>query len=148
MKIKNKTSQGWQELYPETLAKNVKLLNGQNLEEFKEEVEDRLPDDVPLWEGNELMLEDKKIYPSKKLSDCNQGWVLRWQNANDDGITNSNFNYMYVPKVHLTSSGTGVKGIMGGISQKIISKYVYVRDGEIEGHSTNIEEDNTKLALT
>lgn len=149
--MKNKKSDGFDELYPETLAENVNFLNGLNLEQYKNEVENRIPDDVPLWEGNERMAEGVKIKPSKKLSECRIGWILRWQSYYDDQAQNNNFGYTHVPKIHLLSSGTGFKDILGSQGNRIVSKYVYVRDYEIEGHDLNVndtEEENGRLTLT
>lgn len=148
--MKNKKSDGFDELYPETLAENVNFLNGLNLEQYKNEVENRIPDDIPLWEGGEKMLEGVKVKPSKKLTDCPQGWRLMFQRYYEEAgeIANSSYQYYEIPKTHVANAGTGVKIILGSVSNKIVHKYLYIRDDEIEGHGTNNKENNGEIVLS
>lgn len=103
MQMNYKKSGQFEKLYPITLGDNVKLNNGQTLEEWKKQADDLLNnvEDTGynvLWEGSEVMAKKadgtaQEITISKNLSECNNGWILVFKDAG----ANSNYSYHYVP---------------------------------------------------
>lgn len=94
----------------------------------------------PLWQGYHHMAKSESVTPSKKLSQCNNGWVIVWSDWNDGGKgENFNFVYSYVPKntpwksgqnhTFPLSAGEGDKGYT--------CKTLYIYDDKFTGHDTN-----------
>ena len=87
------------------------------------------------------------IKPSKKLSECQNGWIFVFKNSSSF----TNISYHYVPKAHIkvsnNSSSNGLKIIAGGSSGVLTHKYLLVGDGTIKGHSSNVSDGNDKTAL-
>src|SRR5690625_6590261 len=64
--------------------------------------------DTPLWTGAVYLLNSHTVTPSKTLSECMTGWILRWQAYNvGEGVEQSNFQYTHIPKVTLQAGGRG-----------------------------------------
>ena len=155
MQMNYKKSGQFKKLYPITLGDNVKLNNGQTLEQWKKQVDDLLNnvEDTGynvLWEGSEVMGKNtdgtqKKITISKKLSECNNGWILVFKDAG----ANSNYSYHYVPKYHMSVLGAseGMKFIMGGSRNAFYSKYLFIGDDVITGHTVNGTNGNDVIVL-
>ena len=155
MQMRYKKSGEFQKLFPITLGDNVKLNNGQSLELWKQQVDDllnKVEDDGygVIWEGSEVLgrLSDgtyQKITINKKLSECKNGWILVFK---DVGV-NSNYSYHYVPKYHLTVLGIsqGMKFIMGGSGNAFCSKYLFIGDNTISGHTVNGTNGNDVIVL-
>lgn len=104
-----------------------------------------------LWTGALYPLSTHTIIPSKKITDCMTGWILRWQayNQNDGSVVNSDFHYTHIPKIHvLNNMGSGVRMVMGRGGVGVISKYVYIYDDRIVGYDSNNTGDNHNLVLT
>jgi hypothetical protein len=146
--IKQRVGNSWKELYPKTLAENVKLKDGRTLQQYKEEVDSRFPDQIPLWEGNVYPLSEDTITPSKRLSECANGWLLRWQRRTASGLENNNYQYTYIPKIHLLSSNGGVRVVLGSTGGTYVFKYIYVDANKITGHATNEQDNNHNIALS
>lgn len=132
-------------LYPKTLADNVDLENGQTVQEFADDMNDRMPVDILLWEGSKVMNGEDVVTPSKKLSECFTGWGLAWRR--EGALQQKSFTF--IPKAHIVLGGTG-----GGIRQivaeqksrgGIMNKYIYATDTQITGHSTNETGDDGNL---
>ena len=155
MQMNYKKSGQFEKLYPITLGDNVKLNNGQTLEQWKKQVDDLLNnvEDTGynvLWEGSEVMARNtdgtaKEITISKKLSECNNGWILVFKDAG----ANSNYSYHYIPKYHTVNLGTsaGMKFIMGASGNAYISKFVFIGDTTIKGHTVNGTNGNDVVVL-
>lgn len=155
MQMKYKVAGEFQKLFPVTLGDNVKLNNGQSLELWKQQVDDYLNNVEDegygvLWEGSEIMGKEadgssKKITISKKLSECKNGWILVFK----DAAANSNYSYHYVPKYHMTVLGSsgGMKFIMGGSGNAFYSKYLFVGDNTVTGHTVNGTNGNDVIVL-
>lgn len=96
-----------------------------------------------LWTGSRYptATAGQIIYPEKRLSECNSGWVIKWQAyASGSGISNSDFVYTVIPKTHAYyNEGGGIKIVLGGgiANDVIYKKYIYVFDDRIEGHAGN-----------
>ena len=151
MQINYKKNGEFEKLYPKTLAGNVLFNNGQTVEEYKQEIDDTInkKEDTfqELWSGENTMGDGVSIKPSKKLSECQNGWLLVFKND----LNNNNFNYAYIPKVHLLvtakPSTEGIKIITGSSGGIISHKYVFFRDTSITGHGSNVTGDNARTVL-
>lgn len=163
MQINYNNEGKFEKLYPITLSENVKLNNGKNVEEWKMEVDDNLnniEDEIKnintrynddrksniLWKGNLLMNTGETVTPSKKLTDCKNGWILGFKFFGDD----HSFNYHYIPKEHtqLASVSYGaIKFLNGAPAGAIVQKYLYVYSDKIKGHASNITSGNEKIEL-
>lgn len=160
----NYTNDGiYNKIYPVTISENVKLNIGKNLEEWKQEVDEdfnNIEDDIQninnryeddkkiniLWQGNSVAGSGFNITPSKKLSDCKNGWLLAFKLAGNS----NNYNYQHIPKEHVSlTSGTdrGVKCVLGSLGGTIVQKYMYIYDDKIIGHSSNSSTENEKMEL-
>ena len=93
-----------------------------------------------LWQGYHHMSKNETVTPSKKLSQCANGWIIVWSDWNDGGKgENFNFVYSYVPKntpwksgqnhTFPLSAGEGDKGYT--------CKTLYIYDDKFTGHDTN-----------
>ena len=93
----------------------------------------------PLWEGSSYVLPDSKvIYPKKKLSECQNGWILVWADY-DPGVKDNDFNWVtsYVPKnAKLVGSGNTLFPVPTHETGDMTVKAVYIKDDRIEGGST------------
>ena len=107
---------------------------------------------TPLWTGQAYPLDTQTIRPSKRLSDCMTGWILRWQTYTPGtGTSESNFQYTIVPKVHAEfKNGFGMRVPLGAtaVNQNVVNKYIYVYNDRIVGHSDNNQYGNQSRALT
>lgn len=58
------------------------------------------PQTAPLWSGCQYMGNTQIATPNKKLSDCQNGWILVWSDYDSDTNTSHDFNwaYNYIPK--------------------------------------------------
>jgi len=104
--------------------------------------------DTPLWEGAVYLLDSHTVTPSKPLSSCMTGWILRWQAYNvGEGVEQSNFQYTHIPKVTLQAGGRGHRVLLrrGGT---LVTKYFYIYDGYIVGYEDNGQGDNRNLVLS
>lgn len=163
MQMKYKTKGNFENMYPKTIANNVEFNNKISLEEWKKEVEDTtnvVEDNIKtlqekveqkfdnykeLWRGDDLIGASPNIKPSKKISDCNNGWLLVFRNAS--GL--NNYSYHYIPKMQILFTTTdGVKIIAGSSNGVIAQKYVIIQDEAIKGISNNETGDNAKVTLT
>ncbi|MEQ7258903.1 pyocin knob domain-containing protein [Lactococcus garvieae] len=105
-----------------------------------------------LWAGAFYMSDLHKISPAKSLSECENGWILHFTEytAGMNGNTKNAFNhYINVPKEHLdlAQAGTVFPLMSPGSTPTVAVKYLYIRDGEVAGHSMNQQGNNTKFVL-
>lgn len=78
--------------------------------------------------------------PSKPLSQCQNGWVLQWQEMGSTGQANDAvFQFQYVPKNHISNSGSGgtVFNLNSYNGKNPQTKYLYIKDAKITGHDLN-----------
>lgn len=52
----------------------------------------------PLWSGAYYMNANQTITPTKKLSECKNGWVLLWSDYSNGAATNGDVVATYIPK--------------------------------------------------
>lgn len=150
MKMKYNTKGNFEYMFPETLGDNIKLNNGQTLEQWKKQVDDLYnakedEDYNTLWSGRETMGSGKEITMPKKLSECNHGWILVF----GDHPSGSNFSYHHVPKIHPTlyDYTQGCKFLVWVKNSGITSKYLFIDDTHIKGHTANTGNGNDGSAL-
>jgi len=148
--IKHKDNDSWKELYPKTLAGNVKLEDGRSLEAYKEDVDSRFPDNLALWEGSRYPTADQTTTPTKKLSECANGWLLRWQGyTTGEGLTTNFYQYSYIPKIHSRHDpGRPIRFVLAQTNGMTVYKYVFTHDDRLIGHDTNGDGDNSNIALS
>lgn len=103
-----------------------------------------------LWSGTQYPSASQTATPTKKLSKCRNGWIIKWQNYNvGSGTTNSNFEYVFIPKYHaLYHNGLGVRVTLGRVGVDVYSKYIYVYDDRIVGHAQNGDGEMRNRAMT
>jgi hypothetical protein len=76
--------------------------------------------------------------PSKKLSQCPNGWILVWSDFTNDVANNYDFNFTIIPKVHASLyPSTGIWAIIGTTFGSITGKYIFISDNAISGHQYN-----------
>lgn len=100
-----------------------------------------------LWSGTYYMLESQNVKPTKKLSECQTGWILVWSDY-DPGVGSNNYHWAvsYIPKTlaGITAGGTFVPIVIGMYEGRvdITSKYLYFTDTTISGGDLNSREEN------
>lgn len=104
----------------------------------------------PLWTGQAYPLNTQTIRPSKRLSDCATGWILRFQRyIVGTGTQENNFHYVHIPKIHEhLKNGAGIRITLGEGTDQTITKYIYVYDDRIVGHASNDQNRAQNRALT
>ena len=157
MEINYKDNGDFKKIYPTTLSENVIMNSGKNVEKWKKEVDDDLnkiedninllkaePTTGKIWEGNTTLSAGERVTPSKPILDCKNGWLLIFKYVG----AHSNFNYEYIPKIHIpiTNSG-GIKLVLGSANGTYVQKYIYIKNETISGHDTNINNGNEKIEL-
>ena len=101
-----------------------------------------------LWSGAIYMAIDgngntQRITLSENISAQPNGIVLVWSMYSNGAAENSAFNYIFVPKQHITSfNGCGVSCDLKGYAISTGTnaygfKYVYVNNDSIAGHANN-----------
>lgn len=107
-----------------------------------------------LWEGGQYMTSSQVVTPMVKMSDCLNGWLLRWQRYNPGvGLDSSRYFYQPITKGH--PSGKGITTYIsapasatnnGGVPAA--TKYVYVTDTTITGYDANSVSPGDNWALS
>jgi len=97
-----------------------------------------------LWAGSSYLEAGTSIKPTKKLSDCPNGWLLIWSDYDYGAGTNDyDFVFSVVPK-SVTSISNGrsmfiIPNFAGDAGQgdQYINKIVYIYNDRLEGHLVN-----------
>ena len=91
-----------------------------------------------LWSGFHHMSGSETVTPSKKLSDCNNGWVLVWSDW-DDGSQGQNWNivYSYIPKNTIFKSGNNHLFGMATSNTQWAIKALNIFNDHIQGDDVN-----------
>lgn len=137
-------------MFPKTLGDNVNLNSGQTLEQWKKQIDDMYnsiedEDFNILWTGRDALGTGVELTMPKKLSECKNGWILVF----GDHPSGSNFSYHYVPKNHTSifDYTQGCKFLVGVKNSGITSKYLFIDDTHIKGHTANMGSGNDASAL-
>lgn len=141
MQMKRRDGNDWENLYPKTTADNVTMHDGKSVQEKVEDIDQKFPEDIVLWEGSVQLDGDETVNPSKPLSECATGWILVWANAGQ-------FQYQVIPKISLNFvGGAGTRATLAAQGGVMVHKYFYPRDTEITGHASNVRDDNDLILL-
>lgn len=111
-----------------------------------------------LWTGASFMGETATITPSKKLSECEHGWVLVWCDYADSTSTKNNYEAVTFCIPKLNANGTKWSGssflcflpiqVDENGTFKTTCKKIYVKDNELTGFAgNNTGDDNRDVVL-
>lgn len=122
-------------------------------------------DPEPLWSGKYYMHSPsgnpQTVTPSKKLSECQHGWLLMWCDYDKDTATanDADFATTMIPKNNPDGGKWGGKSFLCDIpryvgsdpantaTEKRIIKPIYVHDDCIKGSYQNAESDRSDVVL-
>ena len=120
---------------------------------------------APLWTGAAYMSSPNStpqtVTPSKKLSECRNGWLLLWSDYDKDTKTanDSDFVTTMIPKKNPTGGNWGGKAFYCDIprymgsnvndvdTERRIIKSIYIHDNCIKGSFNNDKDERTDVAL-
>lgn len=106
---------------------------------------------LELWNGGLFMSAGHTARPTRKLSECPNGWLLVWSDADPGSpvvINDYNFVFSVIPKRFvLDFSGGGTYLPTPATTNSSVTKYVYIKDDEITGHADNILNGAEDVAL-
>lgn len=94
----------------------------------------------PLWQGYHHMSKSETVKPSKRLSECNTGWIIVWSDWNDGGKgENFNFVYSYIPKNTIWKDGQNTCFALstGEGDDTYTNKTLYIYDDRFTGNDNN-----------
>lgn len=103
---------------------------------------------TPLWTGSLFMGGDHTATPTKKLSDCNNGWILVWSDYDDDTSTVNSYDQCtcVIPKKNAMGTNWNGEGYMcvlpwysddNGTNDSIAIKNINVYDNRLVGKDKN-----------
>ncbi|WP_417630708.1 hypothetical protein [Enterococcus faecalis] len=84
--------------------------------------------------------------PSKSLSQCENGWILQWQEYTKEGALNGAcYHFFLVPKQHAQNPGSGgvIFLLHGYYTNSLVRKYLYIKDTKITGNDLNASSSDT-----
>lgn len=96
-----------------------------------------------LWTGNKMPLDTDTITPSKKLSQCQNGWILLWSDFDSPSTANDfDFTCTYIPKQAITLfSGkqwlASVPNYSSTTTENITVKRLVIYDDHFIGDAAN-----------
>lgn len=100
-----------------------------------------------LWEGASFMNENQTVTPSKKLSECKNGWILVFSDYDDATSKKNNYNAVsfVVPKKNASGTNWNGSSFMCCLPREvktdgtfvITAKQVYIYDDHITGFVAN-----------
>ena len=104
-------------------------------------------DNTIVWNGVSYPENGVTITPTKKLSECPNGWMLAWSDY-DYGTGSNNFNWVYtpIPKGYTKKHGEGFNTLFliptaESVNPNIVAKCIYVHDDKLTGHALNNSSD-------
>lgn len=102
-----------------------------------------------LWSGGSFMQAGVTITPTKKLSECRNGWILVWSDFNSGtGPNNYDFHYSYVPKFIGTKyNGAGHLFSVPRTPDAVIVKNINVSNDKLLGDAANGSADDNDVVL-
>lgn len=100
-----------------------------------------------LWTGAKYMNAAHTATPSKKLSECRNGWMLEWSDYDADTDTANNYNIVHTPiyKRNVAGNWSGQNMMVlvpnyvstDGATSTFCIKQLLVHDDKIVGHALN-----------
>lgn len=104
-------------------------------------------DNELLWSGGIYMQDGQTCTPSKKLSECPNGWILIW-GYYDGGSMEQDFNTTIIHKGFVKRhSGRGMWHILQANSTTPAYKYIYVHDDHLAGQARNNDSPQNMQVL-
>lgn len=97
---------------------------------------------MSLWTGISTLNENHTVTPTKKLSECQNGWLLVFAPYNGSTAQNYDVTTVFVPKGHTRLS---IAQIFNGSNWT--QKRYQCSDSTITGHSSNVGTEQIKAAL-
>lgn len=94
------------------------------------------------------MFSNQTVTPTKKLSQCRNGWILVWSDYDATAPAQTNnydFHYSYIPKGTLFKGSSHLFAIPSGLTSSnyyMVVKRLYVYDNKLVGHDDNSKSDN------
>ena len=87
------------------------------------------------------MSSSQSVKLPEKVSQQSCGIILRWELYRSGAVTNSDYNYVFVPKWHIYDhNGGGVSHLCTtSVGGTLGTKYAYVSDTAITGSANNSE---------
>ena len=106
----------------------------------------RIAKNTVLWSGSYYMTDTQTATLSSAISSQANGVVLVWSYYTDGAADNSSFNITFIPKYFVSAhNGKGVVSVISTATMGIVAtKYVYVSDTSLTGHSNNNIEATAK----
>ncbi|MCU2268587.1 pyocin knob domain-containing protein [Enterococcus faecalis] len=104
------------------------------------------PQRTPLWTGAWYGASaGNGQVPSKPLSQCQNGWILQWQEYTKEGTLNGAcYHFFVIPKQHAQNPGSkGVIFLLHGYYTNLVRKYLYITDTKITGNDMNALDSDT-----
>lgn len=150
MQMKYKVAGQFEYMYPKTLGDNVNLNNGQTLEQWKKQIDDIYNDKEDsdfneVWSGSEILGGGSEITILKPLKECKNGWILVFKEPSG---ASGNVNYCYVPRAQPDLYPTfGIKFLVGVKNEGVRSKFLYITNTTIKGHTSNGAGGNEDTVL-
>lgn len=97
-----------------------------------------------LWTGAFYPVASHTITPSKKLSECRNGWILLWSDYDSgSGANDYDFTYCYIPKYSGIGFMSGkqhsfsLASFSSPTTNTTIVKKLYIYDDKVVGHDDN-----------
>jgi hypothetical protein len=128
--------------------------NATNITNINTEITNLKKAPTALWTGANTMGDGVTVTPSKKLSDCKNGWILIWcgYNTTDNIATNTRFNSVVVPKTLLASIPANYMPFYCNLAHNVYNsgnveynaKMVQIWDDKITGFAGNTATDAGK----
>lgn len=100
-----------------------------------------------LWTGAIFPNADAVITPSKKMSECPNGWVFVWSAYDAGAGQNHDWSYTFVPKSHTSGAGVLHNISAGSSAGLFLNKYLYTSDTHVEGNNSNGVAPANKIVL-
>ena len=104
----------------------------------------------PLASGTWFMDSHQTVRFTKKISECQHGICLQWQDYANGTANAKDFVYTFIPKAHSARNDGKPLSVLLPIYEQgngAITKWIYVYDGKITGYSTNSSASNAQMVV-
>lgn len=100
----------------------------------------------PLWTGGWYgAAAGNGQVPSKPLSQCQNGWILQWQEYTKEGTLNGACYHfsLFLNSMHRTQVPKVLFFFLHGYYTNLVRKYLYITDTKITGNDMNASSSDT-----
>lgn len=104
----------------------------------------------PLASGAWFMNSHQTVTFTKKISECQHGICLQWQDYGNGTANTKDFVYTFIPKAHASRNNGKPLSVLLPIYEQgnsAITKWIYVYDDKITGYSTNSSASNAQMVV-